>query len=230
MAKGSDKAGTPGTPGKSAQIRMAVKATRDADPKFLPLVLGIPIAVFAVLLGLGFVLGSPILFGIIGFLLALIVAVVVFGRRATAAQFTAIEGQPGAAAAVLMSLRGDWRVTPAVAMTRGQDLVHRVVGRPGVVLVAEGAGSRPRELLNNELKRVRRVSGEAPLHEVIVGEGTGQVSIRKLSAHMMRLPRVLKQADVNALDARLKAIQSGPTMPLPKGPMPRGKMPRGKVR
>jgi hypothetical protein len=36
-------------------------------------------------------------------------------------------------------MRGDWRVTPAVGFTREQDLVHRVLGKPGVILVAEGA-------------------------------------------------------------------------------------------
>jgi hypothetical protein len=216
------------SPKKFAQIRMAVKATREADPKFVPLVVGIPLLVLAAVVGIGFLLNSVILFSILAVLVALLVATIIFGRRLSAAQFASIEGQPGAAAAVLSSMRGDWRVTPAVEVTRGQDLVHRVIGRPGIILVAEGTGSRPKELLGTARKKVRRVAGaEAPLHEVIVGDGEGEISLRRLSVHMMKLPRALKPKDINALDARLKAIQSGPSLPIPKGPMPKsGRVPR----
>jgi hypothetical protein len=38
---------------------------------------------------------------------------------------------------VLQTVRGNWRVTPMVGFTREQDLVHRVLGLPGVILVGE---------------------------------------------------------------------------------------------
>ena len=81
-----------------------------------------------------------------------------FGRFAQSAQYSAIEGQPGAAAAILQSMRGDWTVTPAVSANRNMDVVHRAVGRPGVVLVGEGSPSRLPSLLAAEKKRISRVA------------------------------------------------------------------------
>jgi hypothetical protein len=121
-------------------------------------------------------------------------------------------------------------MTPAIAMTRNQDFVHRVVGRPGVVLVAEGSGARPRELLIAELRKVKRVAGDVPVYDIVVGDGPGQVPLKRLQVHMMKLPRNLKGKEVNAMEARLKAMGSM-AMAMPKGPMPRGgKVPRGKIR
>ncbi|HVE98731.1 MAG TPA: DUF4191 domain-containing protein [Mycobacteriales bacterium] len=221
----------PKGPSKRAAIRQTIKATAKADKKFVPLVAGAFVLTTAVVAGIGFAVGSPILFTIFGVLFGIMAALIVTGRRASAAAFAGIEGQPGAAAAVLSSMRGHWHVTPAVGITRQQDFVHRVVGRPGVVLVAEGAGMRPRELLTAELRRTRRLIGDTPLYDVVVGEGQGQVPIERLQTHLMKLPRNIKPRAVNELEARLKAV-GGMAMPLPKGPLPGmgGKMPRPKQR
>ncbi len=215
-------------PGKFKALTSTIKATARTDRKFLPIVLGAALGTLAVFVVLGILLDSPILFSILGVLLALLVAVSITGRRASAAAFSSIEGQPGAAAAVLSSMRGNWRVQPAVALTRQQDCVHRVVGRPGIVLVAEGSGSRPRELLSAELRKVRRVAGDTPVYDLVVGDGAGQVPLRRLQVHVMKLPRNLKPKDVNAVEARLRAI-GGAGVPLPKGPLPT-RVPRGRQR
>ncbi len=240
--------GPPGKPGKAdrakkvkaakadrasklSAIKQTVVATAKADSKFVPLVVGAFVLTLGAFIALGIALSRPILFGILGFLFALLAALTVTGRRASAAAFAGIEGQPGAAAAVLNAMRGHWHVTPAVGITRQQDFVHRVVGRPGVILVAEGGGSRPRELLAAELRRTRRLIGDTPLYDIVVGEGEGKIAIPKLQAHVMKLPRNLKPREVNELEARLKAV-GGMAMPLPKGPIPGmgGKMPRPKQR
>ncbi len=181
------------------------------------------------LLSLGLLLGHPVYLGIVGFLLGLIVTTAVFGRRAQRNAYSRVEGQLGAAAAVLDNMRGDWRVTPAVGFSREQDLVHRVLGRPGIVLVAEGAASRTRGLLVTEKKRLARFVGDTPVYDVSVGEGEGQVPLRGLEKHLIRLPRNIKPKDVNILDRKLKAM--APALPIPKGPVPMGgRVPRGKVR
>lgn len=209
-----------------AQIRQTLAASAKSDPKFIPYVVGTFIAVFAVALVIGFLIDSPILLGVFGLLLAALAAMTMAGRRASVVAFSQIEGQPGAAFAVLGSMRGDWRVTQAVEFTRNYDLVHRVIGRPGVILVAEGSGARPKELIGTHARKVRRVIGDKPVYDVVVGDGEGEVPLRKLQAHLMKLPRNLKPKEVNELESRLKAI-GGANMPIPKGPMPRGKMPRG---
>ncbi|HEU0131778.1 MAG TPA: DUF4191 domain-containing protein [Mycobacteriales bacterium] len=215
--------------GKLAQIRQMVAMTREADPRYVPVVAVAIVLAVGVAFTVGMLLAGPILGVLLAIPAGLIAFTVVTGRRGQAAAFTKIEGQPGAAYAILQSLRGDWRVTPAVAFNRNQDLVHRVVGRPGVILVAEGSGARARELLSAELRKVRRVIGEAPLHDIVIGEGEGQVPLKRLQVTVMKLPRVLKPKDVNVLDNRLSAL-GGTAMPLPKGPMPT-RVPRsGKIR
>ncbi|MCA1824993.1 MAG: DUF4191 domain-containing protein [Frankia sp.] len=212
--------------GRFAQLRLAIAATAKNDPKFVPLVLAGSLGTAAIVVVVGVLIGHVISFAILAVLLGLIVALIITGRRATSAQFASIEGQPGAAAAVLSAMRGNWRVTPAVEFTRNQDLLHRVIGRPGIVLVAEGSPARARELIGNHARRVRRVAGDTPIYDVLVGDGEGQVGLRKLQAHMMKLPRNIKPKEVNDLERRLKAI-GGPSIPIPKGPMPRsGKIPK----
>ena len=98
---------------------------------------GVGVIVVFVLVGLLTGLPGPLI--PLGVLLGLGTAMVLFGRYAQSAQYSAIAGQPGAAAAVVQSMRGNWTVTPAVAGNRNMDIVHRVVGRPGVVLIGEGA-------------------------------------------------------------------------------------------
>ena len=214
-------------PGKLRQIGQMVALTAKADPKYVPVVVVAVLVTAAVTFLLFNWLIGPIVAGVLAVLTATIAFTSVTGRRGQAAAFSRIEGQPGAAAAVLESLRGDWRVTPAVAFNKQQDLVHRAIGRAGVILVAEGqGGARTRELLSGELKRVRRAIGpDAPLHDIVVGSGEGQVPLKRLSVHIMKLPRTIKPREVNVIDSRLKAL-GGAAMPLPKGPMPT-RMPRG---
>ena len=65
--------------------------------------------------------------------------------------------------------------------------------------------------------------GTAPLHDFMIGQGEGELSIRKLRTTVMRLPRNLTGKDVNALDKRLKALSSRPQMP--KGAIPKNMRP-----
>ena len=206
-------------------ISRAFKITRAQDPKVLPLVLAAFFGPFLLLLAFGFLIGHPIYVGFLGFMIALVVASYVFGKRAQATAYSQVEGQLGAAAAVLNNMRGDWRVTPAVGFNREQDLVHRVIGKPGVVLVAEGARSRTRGLLIAEKKRVARIVGATPVYDVFVGDGEGEVPLRGLEKHFLKLPHNIKPKVVNELDRKFTAMGAA-TPPIPKGPMPRGKVQR----
>ena len=202
-------------------IKTAFVATRKQDPKVLPLVLIAFFGPFLLLLAIGFLVGWEWYLGFLGLLVGLLAATFVFGRRVQATAYSQVEGQIGAAAAVLQNMRGDWRVTPAVGFTREQDLVHRVIGKPGVILVAEGARNRTRSLVGNEKRRVSRVAGQTPVYDVYVGDGDGEVPLRGLEKHFLKLPHNIKPKVVNELDRKFTAM-GGPAMPIPKGPMPRG--------
>ena len=114
------------------------------------------------------------------------------------------------------------RLRVGVAGTTQLDAVHRVLGRPGVILVGEGTPSRVRPLLAQEKKRIARIAGDAPIYDVLVGDEEGQVPLRKLSAHVMKLPRNLSGGELNALRKRLAAL-GGARMPVPGGPLPGGR-------
>ncbi len=202
-------------------IRTAFVATRKQDPKVLPLVLIAFFGPFLLLLSIGLLVGWGWYLGFLGLLVGLLAATFVFGRRVQATAYSQVEGQIGAAAAVLQNMRGDWRVTPAVGFTREQDLVHRVIGKPGVILVAVGARNRTRNLVGNERRRVSRVAGQTPVYDVYVGDGEGEVPLRGLEKHFLKLPHNIKPKIVNELDRKFTAM-GGPAMPIPKGPMPRG--------
>jgi hypothetical protein len=216
--------------GRVARLRLAFSMTRQYDPQLVPWVFGPALAVLVVLVLIGVFVGQTVPLAIAGVLGAVAVGFSVFGRRASRAMLAQVEGKPGAAAAVVQAMRGDWRLTPAVQVTRTQDVVHRVVGRPGVVLLGEGAPGRVGQLLVNERRRVQRVAPDTPVYEVQVGDGSGQTELRRLQTKLMRLPRNLKQREVNEVDARLAALRdSGP--PIPKGPIPRNlRVPRGRMR
>ncbi len=210
-----------------AQVRSTYSMARQVDPRIGWITLGVFVAVLAVAVLLGLLLGSWLLGLLFGLPLAALAAMVVFGRRTQKAAYARMQGQPGAAAAALGTLRRGWSVTPNVAITRNQDVAHRVVGRPGVVLVGEGAPSRVRHLLAQETRRHARVAGDAPVYSVVTGDGEGQVPLRRLQRHVMGLPRNLRPAQVTELNHRLRALGNS-QLPVPKGPLPRNvKVPRG---
>jgi len=219
-------------PGRIKQIRMVAGIIRKTNPRALPIVAAAGVGVLVVCIVIGLVVGSLGFLIPFGVLLGILAATILFGRFAQSAQYATIEGQPGAAAAILQNLRGNWTVTPAITANRNMDVVHRAVGRPGVVLVGEGSPNGLASLLSAEKKRVSRVAYEVPIYDVQVGDAEGQISIRKLQRHVMKLPRNLKGPAVADLNYRLKALPQ--SLQMPKGPVPRGarapKAPRPRTR
>jgi hypothetical protein len=203
------------------QIWQAFQMQRKEDKALIPWMVG------AFLLGTGVVVGIGALFGIwlillpVGLAVGALAAVSVFGRRVQRNVYTKADGQPGAAGWALDNLRGRWRVTPGVAGTTHLDAVHRVIGRPGVILVAEGAPHRVKGLLAQEKKRIARVAGSTPIYDVVVGNEEGQVPLRQLQRHLMKLPRNISVEQMESLEAKLAALGSRAAA-LPKGPLPAG--------
>jgi Domain of unknown function (DUF4191) len=208
--------------GQARMMKQAYSLTRKNDPK-LPWVMLIAFVVVAAVIELiGILFNSPFLVLPLALISGALAALVIFGRRAQGSAYKQVEGQPGAAAWVLEGMRGNWQVSSGVAGTAQLDAVHRVLGRPGVILVAEGVPSRVRGLLAQEKKKVARLVGDTPIYDIIVGDEEGQVPLRKLSAHVMKLPRNLTAAEVNALSRRMSAM-GGARMPVPGGPLPGGR-------
>ena len=209
-------------------IRDNYRMAKQQDPRLGWILLGVAVIVLAVFITIGIVTDNPITWILLGLSSALLVVTIVFSRRATRAAYRSIEGQPGAAVAIVQNMaRVGWGITPSVAVNRNQDLVHRSVGRPGVVLIGEGTSPAMGALLANERKRTARFVGEVPIAEVVIGDGPDQIPIAKLDKHLRKMNKVLAPGEVTALRKRLEALASTP-LPMPKGPLPKGgRIPRG---
>lgn len=216
----------PASMSRRKQLVETYKITKRSD-RFIGLWL---LATFLVVGALGFVVfrilpGSGVIEWILsivgGILLGTLAALILFSRRAQKAAYSQMEGQPGAAAAALNVLRRGWKVDPAVAFTKQQDVVHRVVGPPGIVLVGEGNTGRVRTLLATERRKHERVASEITIHEVVCGRGEGEVPLPKLMRHLQKMKRTLRPADMTDVLNRIKALDATRSaIPLPKGPVP----------
>jgi Domain of unknown function (DUF4191) len=222
MAKKTDPTKDSSKPGRLTQIVQSYQMTKKADPRIGLILLGsfllAGLAGFAVMVLLLHAIVVPIVFGVLTGSLA---AMIIFGRRAQRAALAQIEGQPGAAAAALGLLRRGWQTDAAIGFTKQQDIVHRLVGPPGIVLIGEGNPNRLKPLMASERRKHERVVSETKISEVYVGDGDGQVPLHKLVRHVSKLPRDLKPAQMTDVLARLKALDANRSnIPLPKGPMP----------
>ncbi len=218
---------------RRGQLWQAFNMQRKEDKHLLPYMIGAFVLIVAVSVAVGVWAGGLTMITMIplGVLLGVLVMFIIFSRRAQRAIYSKAEGQTGAAAWVLDNLRGKWRVTPGVAATGHFDAVHRVLGRPGVILVGEGSAVRVKPLLAQEKKRTARLVGEAPIYDIVVGNGEGEVPLGKLERHLTRLPNNITAKQIDTLESRLAALSSrAGTAVMPKGPLPNAGKMRGMQR
>ena len=200
-------------------VREAYGVTKDVKPWIGAALLGIFLVIWAIGILLGYIGGHPVYAGFISLPLSVLGALFFFTRQASTAAYQSIEGQVGAGASVLMAIRKGWTTTPAVAVNRNQDMVHRSVGRPGIVLVGEGSAS-VRALLTKERKKTERFAPGVPISELIIGDKKDQVKLAKLQKRLKKMKKKLSPAQLREVRNRLKAV-GGLAMPIPKGPMPK---------
>ena len=199
-------------------FRDAYNVTKVVKPWIPFALIGIFLATLLIGIAIGIALGHPIYFAFIFLPLSFLMALLFFTRQAGTAAYSSIEGQMGAGASVLMAIRKGWTTTPAVAVARNQDMVHRSVGRAGIVLTGEGSQS-VNQMLTEERKKTERFAPGVPITLVVVGEEKGQVPLRKLQKHLQKMPKKLTAHQMREVRVRLKAV-GGLSMPIPKGPMP----------
>ena len=212
---------------RTKQFIETYRMARKSDPRLGLWVLGSFVLGAAVGFGIFWLLPSSgilhIVLAVVGaLLLGTLLAMIVFGRRAQKAAYSQMEGQPGAAAAALRMLRGrSWKTDPVIAFTKQQDVVHRVVGPPGIILVGEGNPHRLKQLMLSERRKHERVASEIPIHEVVCGNEAGQVPLPKLARYVQKLGRQVKPAEMTDVLYRLKALDANRSaIPMPKGPVP----------
>jgi hypothetical protein len=217
------------------QMAQVFSLTREHDPSIVWRMALVALLGIGIWIGIGYFVGVKnvagwVVWSITSLFAGAIGAMLVLARRANKMQYEMLDGQPGASAAILNSIRRGWYTTPAVAVNRNQELVTRTVGRAGVVLVLEGQTPSAQQLLSAEHKRTQRIVGEIPVTDFTIGDGPGYVTLRKLNRAVTKLPKVISQSEARDLNKRLAAIQQAP-VGIPKGPLPKGaklpKMPKG---
>ena len=143
-----------------------------------------------------------------GLMVGVLAGLIVFSRRAQRAVYGQMEGQVGAAAGALGLLKRGWHVDNAIAFTKQQDVVHRVVGSAGH---PPGRRGQPRAAQGPDDLRAqapRAGRPDTPVHEIVVGNADGQVPLAKLSRHVQKMKRQVQPAEITDILARLKAIDA----------------------
>jgi hypothetical protein len=201
-------------------LRDAYKVTKSVKPWIGAGIFGVFAITWAIGIAIGIFIGQAIYLGFVFLPVAVLAALFFFTRIASSAAYVSIEGQMGAGASVLMAIRKGWITTPAVAVTKNQDMVHRSIGRAGIVLTGEGTQA-VRTMLQDERRKAERFAPGVPVTEIYVGDGPDQVPLRKLQKRLAKLPKKLSAHQMREVRARFKAV-GGMSMPIPKGPMPKG--------
>lgn len=223
----------PNNPGRWAQFKQVWKMTRRHDPAAMWWMILAALGVLLLALLIGMWLNMIIYCMIIGLPLAVLAAVFILARRAEQAAFSQIEGQPGATAAVLGTLKRGWFFDqePVAAEAGGKvrgmrdlhnaAMVFRAVGRPGVVLLNEGPKGSAKRLGDSERRKVIRVTGDSvPVHQLRIGHGEDEVPLSKVVKKLKKMDKQITKDEAIMVHKRLKAL-GGVKPPLPPGVDPR---------
>lgn len=209
--------------GRLRQVRESYKVTAQFDKPLPWILLGAGLGTFAVVLIIGFVLDSPILWGIVGLMAGVLVAMLIFVQRAKRAAYKRYEGQAGSAEVALQMLPKKWSYTPVITATRNRDsvdVIHRAIGPGGLLLIGEGDAKALKAQLASEKRKHEQVAFGVQVQTIQMGKGAGQVPLEKLVDHIKKLPNQLSPAKITEVQSRLRALDAmRPKLPIPKGPM-----------
>jgi len=204
------------------QLWQTYKVTADVDPQLNWYLGGAFLLTLVVATAIGFFAPPLWLWAILGTTGGMTAALYVLTSRAKKATFVRFAGQPGSAEVALTMLNSKiWTYSPAIAATRQLDVVHRVVGPAGIVLVGEGAPARARQLLTTEAKKHEQIAYGTKVVTVMMGDAENQVPLAKLADHIKKLPKAMSKTQIADVLTRLRALDaSRPKAPIPRGPMP----------
>jgi hypothetical protein len=223
MAKKNES--TTKEPGRVKQLWQIFLMTKKTDKALVPLLILTLIAPIAAGIGAAILISAGsiltlILYIVTGLMLSLLLTLVVLGNRAERTAYQQISGQPGAVGAVLRSaLRRVWQASefPVAVNPKTQEAVYRAVGKPGVVLIAEGPQSKTKKMLDDERRAVLRAVPDIPVHYVFVGPDADSTPLHKLSKKLNSFDNSLRKAEVLAVSHRLNSLSRGGSLPIPKG-------------
>jgi hypothetical protein len=201
------------------QIAQVYKMVSSQQPLIWLWMTAIFVGIVGIGLLIGWLWGNRV--GYMAFLstpIGLLAATMFLARRAEATAYARIEGQPGATASALGTIRRGWTIDqePIAADPRTMDMVFRAVGRAGIVLIGEGNPNKLRNMLKKERQRHARIAPGVPITELSVGRAEGQVPLAKLVKKLRRLKPALNKAALAEVNRRVRSM-GGMKLPVPKG-------------
>jgi len=213
------------TPGMFAQFGDQIRFLKGVDPKAVPLAIAIGIGSFVLITVLGVFISAGTFLGIViwavlGIVAGYLSALLTLTRRANTAIFTKYANEPGRISLTVGTLtRRVYKGTnqPVAVNARTKDLVFRIVGPAGVVLLGEGAKNSTQQLLEDERRKVQRVASGVTVHTFFSSEDGQGVPLAILHKKVSKLKRTLTKNEIRAVQNRLAAMDARGGLPIPKG-------------
>ena len=234
---------------KQSTIKQVIQIFKytHAEDKALPWLCGgvfvAPIVVFVVL-------GIVFKWSVIGWVTSMILAVMLgllfatmmLTNRADKVGYAKLEGRHGAAISVLGNVNKagfNFPQEPVWVDPKTKDAIWRGTGYNGIYLLGEGDYDRVKRAMDRQEQSIKSVTAgsQIPVYRVMVGNGQGQVPLKKLRSNIIRRkayrpthhknallakihPRerfILTKAELEKLNARLRTLQTKNGMGIPKG-------------
>ncbi|OFT46855.1 hypothetical protein HMPREF3159_14440 [Brachybacterium sp. HMSC06H03] len=221
-------------PGRLKQMFEVFKYTQEVDGSTLPLMILAVVGAIAVGVLLTVLIFESPWYGIfMGLAVGVLIAMIILARKAERAAFDRIKGQTGAALAAMQSIRRGWNVEdePVQIDPRSQKMLFRASGRAGIAVVAEDSTGISMKLLEKERRSIRRVlqHDNVPVHQIVVGDGEGEVPLHKLPTYMQRMKKQLTKQESAQVTKRLNALHRSLRQQVPKGVDPMRARPNRKA-
>lgn len=221
-------------PGRLKQMLEVFKYTQEVDRSTLPLMILAVVGAIAIGVLLTVLIFDSPWYGIfMGLAVGVLIAMIILARKAERAAFDRIKGQTGAALAAMQSIRRGWNVEdePVQIDPRSQKMLFRASGRAGIAVVAEDSTGISMKLLEKERRSIRRVlqHDNVPVHQIVVGDGEGEVPLHKLPTYMQRMKKQLTKQESAQVTKRLNALHRSLRQQVPKGVDPMRARPNRKA-
>jgi hypothetical protein len=211
--------------GLFAQFGEQIRFLKGVDPKAVPLAIFIGVTAFVIITVLGVFISAGAFLGIViwvvlGIVTGYLSALLTLTRRANTAIFTKYANEPGRISLTVGTLtRRVYKGTnqPVAVNARTRDMVFRIVGPAGVVLLGEGIKNSTQQLLEDERRKVQRVASGVTVHTFFSSEDGQGVPLATLHKKVTKLKRTLTKNEIRAVQNRLAAMDSRGGLPIPKG-------------
>jgi len=225
-------------PGLFAQFREGVNFLKAENPRAVPVSIAIGIGIFIALSILGFIMSGGFIIGIalwivLGLATAYLSTLLMITRATNKAVFKKYQNEPGRLSLVVGSLtRRTFKGTnqPVAINPRTKDMIFRVVGPAGVILMGEGAPTSTKAMLEDERRKVQRMANGVTVTTFYCSESDGGVPLLKMDKAVRALKRTMNKQEIFAVQNRLAAMDVRSGLPIPKGIDPMKMRPSKKMR